>query len=358
MKKKIFESFCFFAVFLICPFFYGCDAYVTNKPSIPLGTYYCASTGQTIVVDKTFLTVTGASSEDVEQKFSYSYGNGLLRLRMREYRDEKGLHTQSEEQDIITSKYNEILSLAIPQSHEAIQDIVDYGIDERGRDFTLYGEAVNKILDEKIKNYLDLLKKAHLDMIRQKYQNLSYFDYTFDDDKNLTLSHQFTYDFKDPLAFFESDSGDDCLNDFANNLPFIISVDGEKYIGAPSISKKKFSARMVGYVDLNDFELDSQDIVDYCQLWIADRIFENEDDVFDEAENFLDGKAPGIPVAKMVVNTALPSETLSGKIEAAEGSGLRISQISCASPAISDGTLLLSNVKSILESNGKLLVRE
>lgn len=374
MKKK----FCVFipALFMCLLFYAGCSGiypghYVTSGTSSssssssgsrskipPLGTYLVQ--GKKVVITKDTFTVKNSSDDSVLMKFSCRMSGDDILLKLQEIHDDSGtVHTCSSDTSELKEKIAQVKELAVPESLDALDLVVGYGRSSNiGYDFSSYSDEVAKKLEAKITSYLSDLQKIITGYISKKYNSYARFICETDDSGNITLTQNFS-DAMSPLSFFYSSSAE--LNDFEKNVPFLIEDGtGASYIGTPSKSGDNFSAFMLKYYDMGE---SVQRIVSYYEDEIQASILDNASDLITEGIYYTEtlnrtGKKTSIPVAVRTIETALPKEKVSARISVSAAPAVTLSGASCASPALSNDSVSMTGVKSILDFNGAQLVKQ
>ncbi len=373
MKKK----FCVFipALFMCLLFYAGCSGiypghYVTSGTSSssssssgsrsktpPLGTYLVQ--GKKVVITKDTFTVKNSSDDSVIMKFSCKMSGDNMLLKLVEMHDADGtVRTCSSDTSELKEKIAQVKELAIPESLDALDLVVGYGRSSVGFDFSPYADAVAQKLEAKIASYLSELQKILTGYISKKYNSYAKFSCETDDSGNITLTQIFS-DAMSPLSFFYSSSAE--LNDFEKNVPFLIEDGtGASYIGTPSKSGDNFSAFMLKYYDMGE---SVQRIVSYYEDEIQASILDNASDLITEGIYYTEtlnrtGKKTSIPVAVRTIETALPKEKVSARISVSAAPAVTLSGASCASPALSNDSVSMTGVKSILDFNGAQLVKQ
>ena len=354
MPKKISRLVFVSALTLIAS---ACKMTVTENAGkrIAFGTYQ-SSGGETVVFDRDTITVYN-SSGSIEAKGYYKYIDGEIAVRFSEIYDaDNNMHTLAGDSAAIRQKFDEIIALAVPKSREDVHWIYDYGIREYNYAFTNYEEAVNNILSRRVENYITLQRDMFLRATQKKFNDMHRFKYTIDDDGNVTMDQVFS-NLTCSSSFFKS--GDNVLNDFENNIPFLFETNGEYYIGNPSTSGNNFYATVMHYYDINE---PVDEVVDYYKTMIEQILWDNETEVVAEAfyyELYIqrNHSAPEIPTAKKMIDMALTYEKLEGTFTLDDTPSLVISNVSCSFPELSGETISLGNFTPIVSFSGKILCK-
>ena len=352
MSKKI-RLFVFVSTIMLIAT--ACQMTVTENAGkkIALGTYQSGS-GEIVVFDRDTITVYN-SSGSIEAKGSYKYIDGELAVRFSEiYDTDSNLHTLSGDIAAIREKFDEIIRRAVPKSREDVHWIYEYGITNYGYEFVNYEAEVNRLLSRRIENYIALQRDMFVRAAQKKFNDMHRFKYTIDDDGNVTLDQVFS-NLTCSSSFFHS--GDNVLNDFENNIPFIFETNGEYYIGNPNTSGNTFYATVMHYYDLNE---PVDDVVDYYKTMIEQILWDNETEVVAEAfyyELYIqrNHSVPEIPTAKKMIDKALTYEKLEGTFTLDEAQTLVISNVSCKYPELSGETISLGSFTPIVSFSGKIL---
>ena len=314
--------------------------------------------GKKIVITKDGLTVKNSSDDSVIMKFACTMSGDNMLLKLKEIHDADGtVHTYSSDSAELKEKIALVKEKAVPDSLQALEGIVGYGNSNFGFDFSSYSDAVAQKLEAKIHSYLSDLQKIFAGYISKKYNSYAKFLCETDDSGNITLTQNFT-DPMSPLSFFYSSSA--ALNDFENDVPFLIDDGLCSYVGTPSKSGDTFSAVMLKYFNMKE---SVQRIVDYYKGEIQNSILDNENDLITEGIYYTEtynrtGKKTSIPVAVRTIESALPKEKLTAQISVSSAPAVTLSGINCASPALSNASVSMSSTKSIIDFNGAVLVKE